>query len=67
MTVNAVIALSRPNGQIPVSGHATVSSMLVVTKLRAVALSTKLHGRRVLNGRPICKMQSCVAVLRIMA
>lgn len=41
--MDAVIALSPPLREIPMSGHSAVGTVLVVAKLRAMALRTQCH------------------------
>ena len=67
MAVNAVVSPPRPFGQIPVTRHAAVCSVLITPKLRSVALSTQVHRVCVLDGTPIGQVQSCEPVFGVMA
>ena len=67
MAIDTVITLARAFGEVPVTRHAAMGPVLVVSKLRTVTLSTQLHCVCVGNGTAVSKMQSCVAVLSIVA
>jgi len=49
VAIDAVISLARAFGKIPVPRHASMSTMLIVAKLRTMALSAQLHHIRECN------------------
>jgi hypothetical protein len=62
MTINTVVSLSATLGEIPVADHSAMGTMLIVTKLRAMTLRTKLHDLRVREFRPICQSQGSIPI-----
>ena len=65
--MQAVIPFARAARAVPVAGHPTMTAVLVVAELRAVTLRTKLHRVSERDRCPVGQMQSCIAILRVMA
>jgi hypothetical protein len=57
VAIDAVILLSRPLRQIPVTVHSAMNVVFVVAHLRAMALSAQAHDFRELNPAAIGKFQ----------
>jgi len=67
VAINTVVAMSRPLGEIPVACHATVGSMGVVTKLRAMTLGTELHHFGERQRLTVGKAKGLIAFVTIVA
>jgi len=63
VAIDTVIPLARPPGQIPMTRHAAMSSVLKVGHLGAMALSAQLHYIGIFNSRCIRQLQLVVVVL----
>ena len=66
VAIEAVIPRPPPPSQIPMPGHAAVSPVLIVPKLRPVTLGTERHRFRERQRATIRQLQRAIAILRIM-